>query len=92
MKRYEVKQGTSRATIRAADYYEARERAAQIGFQRPDSIVLMTEPDADRYLAVMAWARLRYTKAGSLVVSVGGVPTTYTKIERAAWGRYMGAA
>lgn len=38
-----ARQGASTAKIRAVDFCAARERAAQIGFSRPDSIVLQDE-------------------------------------------------
>lgn len=40
-KTWRVIQGTSRATIRATDYSAAKSRAAYIGFDSPDSIVLI---------------------------------------------------
>jgi hypothetical protein len=46
----------------------------------------------DRYLAIVGWARKRYTRAGMLTISVGGVPSAYSRIESAAWGRYMAGA
>ena len=44
----------------------------------------------DRYLAVVRWAQRRYTVNGFYVVSIGGAPSRYSLIERAAWNRYMG--
>ncbi len=44
---------------------------------------------AEKYLKLTTWARNRYSYEGNLIVSVGGVPTKYTRIERAAWTRYM---
>lgn len=46
--------------------------------------------NADRYLAIAQWARRRYSSGGVLVVSVGGKPSRYSRIELAAWKRYMG--
>jgi hypothetical protein len=43
-----------------------------------------------RYGAIVGWAARRYTRDGILVIDVGGVPSRYTLIERAAWNRYMG--
>lgn len=43
----------------------------------------------DKYLRLVQWARKRYTKAGALVISIGGRPSIYSLIEQAAWARYM---
>jgi hypothetical protein len=47
----------------------------------------------DKYLRVVYWARTRYTdKAGLLVISKGGSPSMFSRIESAAWNKYiMGA-
>lgn len=46
--------------------------------------------EVDRYLRIVHWARDRYTDSdGYLVKSVGRVPSVYTRIEAAAWNRYM---
>lgn len=46
--------------------------------------------NVDNYLAVCLWARRRYTDAsGCLVVAVGTQLTTYSRIERAAWHKYL---
>ena len=37
---WKVTQGSSVATVTAADYEAAKERAAYLGFHKPDSIVL----------------------------------------------------
>jgi hypothetical protein len=42
MKFWIVKQGTATARVGAESYKEARERAAAIGFKKPESIVLET--------------------------------------------------
>lgn len=39
---WEVKEGTSRATVRADDHSSALARASEIGFSDPDSVVLST--------------------------------------------------
>lgn len=44
---------------------------------------------SDKYLKLMEWARERYGYEGNLITYVGGVPTKYTRIEIAAWKRYM---
>lgn len=44
----------------------------------------------DRYLAIVHWARSRYTSQGFLIVKVGNVPSKYTLIERAAAAKYLG--
>ena len=45
--------------------------------------------NADRYLKIVRWAERRYTINGRLVLRVGGIPTVFTRIEMAAWQRYM---
>lgn len=44
----------------------------------------------DRYLRIVRWARLRYTRNGYLVISAGGKPSVYSRIEIAAWSRHVG--
>lgn len=44
----------------------------------------------DRYLAIVRWAAWRYSdRYGTLVVVERNEPTTYTRIERAAWSKYV---
>ncbi len=40
--KWKVTQGTSRAVVVGTTYADAKARAAQIGFDNPDSIVLVT--------------------------------------------------
>lgn len=42
-----------------------------------------------RYLSIVEWARQRYTVAGVLVLSTGGKQSTYSRIESAAFEKYM---
>jgi hypothetical protein len=44
----------------------------------------------NRYLAIVYWARKRYASDFGLVTWMGGVPSTYTQIERLAARRYLG--
>jgi hypothetical protein len=44
---------------------------------------------SEKYLKVVRWAQNRYTKAGRLVLDTGGIPSTYSKIEKIAFERYM---
>ena len=46
-----------------------------------------------RYLRVVRWAEERYRdpQTGELLIAIGREPSTYTRIERAAWRRYMEA-
>ena len=46
----------------------------------------------DRYLAIVAWAKPRYTRDGWLTIKIGGKPTVYTRIEMAAARRYLDTA
>ncbi len=43
----------------------------------------------DRYLAIVAWARKRYTKSGWLTIRIGERATRYTRIECAAFAKYL---
>lgn len=43
----------------------------------------------DRYLAIVAWAKSRYTRNGSLVISIGGNLSRYKRIESMAASRYL---
>lgn len=45
--------------------------------------------NVEKYQRVVNWARARYTKGNSLVISTGGVPSIYSRIEDAAFTRYM---
>ena len=42
-----------------------------------------------KYQKLTNWAQRRYTKSGSLIISIGGVLTLYSRIEEAAFGKYM---
>jgi len=44
-----------------------------------------------RYLRIVSWARSRYTTAAGLIVSTGGCPSIYSRIENAAFEKYMKA-
>lgn len=50
---------------------------------------LSVEQRIDRYLAIRAWTRRRYTDNGIVVTRFGGRPTAYTRIERLAFERYI---
>ena len=43
----------------------------------------------DRYLRIANWLRARYTRAGELVISIGGKPTRYSRLELMAYRRYV---
>jgi len=43
----------------------------------------------DRYLSIVEWARRRYTKNGVLVMDHGGIKSAYSRIECAAFEKYM---
>lgn len=47
------------------------------------------EQRQDRYLRIVRWAQRRYTNGGYLVISRGEAPSIYTRIEQAAFRRYM---
>lgn len=55
MPRYEIKQGGARAEVNAVSFAAAVNRAVQIGFKDPDSIVLMEDRDAARQKAIDAF-------------------------------------
>lgn len=42
-----------------------------------------------RYTQIMRWAWNRYAQGGQVVLDRGGVPSPYSRIEKAAWKRYM---
>jgi hypothetical protein len=42
-----------------------------------------------KYQKIVAWAQLRYTRGHTLIVSTGGVPSTYSRIEDAAFNKYL---
>lgn len=43
----------------------------------------------DRYLAVVNRARKLFSRDGILILSKGGIPSIYTRVERLAWEKYM---
>lgn len=43
----------------------------------------------DRYLKIVRWAERRYTRDGKLVVMEGNKPSRFTRIEIAAWKKYV---
>lgn len=47
---------------------------------------------ADRYLALIEWARSRYSEKGILRVIHLGQPTIYARIEDMAAARYIGTS
>lgn len=44
---------------------------------------------ADRYLAINAWLKKRYSENGWLTVSIGAVPTLYSRLDLAFFQRYV---
>lgn len=50
-----------------------------------------TNEAIDRYLAIVAWAKRRYTEQHRLVLTIGGRLSRYSRIERLAFDRYMRA-
>lgn len=44
---------------------------------------------ADRYLAINAWLKRRYSKDGWLTLSVGAIPSRYTILDIAFFKRYV---
>lgn len=42
-----------------------------------------------RYLDLVRWARARYTRRGVLMLSMDGRLSPYSRIERAAFRRYL---
>ncbi len=47
------------------------------------------DPNIDRYLKVVCWARTRYTIDRILIISVGGFPSTFSRIEKLAADKYL---
>lgn len=43
----------------------------------------------DKYLRVVYWARARYTDNDTLVISRGGNLSLFSRIEAAAWNKYI---
>jgi hypothetical protein len=44
----------------------------------------------ERYTHLMSWAWRRYqTPRGTVIISTGGHPSAYSRIEQAAWDRYI---
>lgn len=51
----------------------------------------MTNTSIEKYLRVVEWARARYTDKSThmLVIDTAGVKSTYSRIEDAAFAKYM---
>ena len=49
----------------------------------------MAARSPDRYLNICVWAARRYRIGDTLTTSIGGNPAPFTRIEAAAWSRYM---
>ena len=51
----------------------------------------MTNTSIEKYLRVVVWARARYTDKSThmLVIDTAGVKSTYSRIEDAAFAKYM---
>jgi hypothetical protein len=47
-------------------------------------------PATSKYLAIVRWARHRYSKDGRIATFVGGQPSPFTRIEDAAAAKYLG--
>ncbi len=43
----------------------------------------------ERYLRIVRWAERRYTRDGRLPTFRASQPTAFTRIESAAWAKYM---
>jgi hypothetical protein len=43
----------------------------------------------DRYLALNAWLKHRYSEDGWITLSIGGVPTLYSRLDLAFFHRYI---
>lgn len=56
---------------------------------RPNETLEEAEKRLDRYVDIVMWARARYTVGGLLEIQRGGEPSVYTRIERAAFKRYV---
>ena len=47
------------------------------------------EQNLDRFIKICNWATKRYSENGYLIIQVGRKYTKYTRIERAAWKKYI---
>lgn len=74
MPQWIARRGSSTLTVRAADINQARERCAAIGMREPSSIVLKTDPAADRRAAVRASRELWHCMACGKLSSIGDKP------------------
>ena len=45
--------------------------------------------NADKYLNFANWLRARYLKNGELIISVGLVPSLYSRLELSAYKKYI---
>ena len=56
----------------------------------PSYCAVMKLNGVDRYANIVAWARKRYQDSfGNLVLSVGDRPSKYSRIDKAAWTKYI---
>ena len=47
------------------------------------------EMNIDKYLKITRWAKNRYRKNGKLILSIGGNPSKWSKIEKMAFDKYI---
>ncbi|WP_055074428.1 hypothetical protein [Pseudanabaena sp. 'Roaring Creek'] len=60
-------------------------------FINPPSYCAVTEFNGlERYAAIAAWAKKRYSDSfGDIVISVGDRSSKYSQVEKAAWSKYI---
>jgi hypothetical protein len=52
-------------------------------------VATQSQRRVSRYMQIAQWAQRRYTHRGVLVLDTGKVKSAYSRIEEAAWDRYM---
>lgn len=57
--KFEVRQGKSKLTTPAKNIGEAKARGAQVGFRKPDAVVMKADAAADRKKAIAAYKAIK---------------------------------
>lgn len=79
---WRIKQGTSTAKVAAKDYEGAKERAAEIGLKKPDSIVLIDDLKSNPKKRKRIVKKNRAKKARKRIIRVKKNPPTRKRLEK----------
>ena len=83
--------GELAAGIRGLDFTDALCALRNAGLPFDSARAVVRWERERRYLRIVRWAERRYCdpETGELLIAIGREPSVYTRIEHAAWRRYM---